>query len=145
MIGSIDGSNLKIIGVSTPVGKNLLIRSRASRMELDASIKSVPYVNSKMTKLDPLLDIELTFSKPDTPESIASNGRVTERSTSSGPAPVYEVITARNGGLISGYKSIGKFTRAKSPNPIRRAKIIKIVVGRETTDLTNFMKFSPFL
>jgi hypothetical protein len=42
IIGIMDGSNLIIIGVSAPEGINRLMRSSASRMEFDASIKSVP-------------------------------------------------------------------------------------------------------
>jgi hypothetical protein len=41
-----------------------------------------------MTRLVPLLEIEETFSNPDALDSTASNGRVTDLSTSSGPAPV---------------------------------------------------------
>jgi len=68
-----------------------------------------------ITMLAPLLEVEVIFSRLDTPVNTASSGREMERSTSSGPAPVYEVYTTRIGGLISGYRSIGRFTSAKKP------------------------------
>jgi hypothetical protein len=34
---------------------------------------------------------------------------------------------------------MGRFTMAKSPSPMRRANIIKIVVGRETAVLEKLM------
>jgi hypothetical protein len=83
--------------------------------------------------LEPFDDVEVTASRLETLDKAASSGRVTLRSTSSGPAPAYVVITTRYGGLISGVRSIGKLIRAKSPSPISNTNIIKMVVGLPTT------------
>jgi hypothetical protein len=85
-----------------------------------------------ITMLEPFDDVEVTVSRLDTLESAASSVRVTLRSTSSGPAPEKEVYTTRYGGLISGIRSMGRFTNAKTPSMISRRKMINIVVGRDT-------------
>ena len=46
------------------------------------------------TMLEPLDEVDVTFSRPDTPEREASSVRLIERSTSSGPAPGYDVNTS---------------------------------------------------
>jgi hypothetical protein len=91
-----------------------------------------------------LLEIDVTFSKPETLEKTVSIGRVRERSTSSGPAPVYDVITTIIGKVISGYRSMGRFIIPKRPRPISSKNIMKIVVGRATTPFTMLI-FNPLL
>jgi hypothetical protein len=97
-----------------------------------------------MIRHDPLLDIDVTVSIPDTLESVASNNRVTDLSTSSGPAPEYEVYIASIGRFISGYRSMGRFASANKPSPISSAKIMNIVTGRETTVFTMLIVFLRF-
>jgi hypothetical protein len=87
-MGIMAGSNLKIIGVFAPWGIKRLVRSSASLTEFDASLISVPKVNSRITMLEPMLEVDVIFSRPETPVRVASRTLVTERSTSSGPAPV---------------------------------------------------------
>jgi len=94
-----------------------------------------------ITMLEPWFEVEVTLSMPDTPDKAASKTLVSVRSTSWGLAPVMEVNTTRKGGFISGYKSTDKFAIEKKPRPIRRAKIIKTVVGLETTTFAKFMMF----
>jgi hypothetical protein len=87
MMGIMEGSNLKIMGAFAPVGRKFLIRSIESRTEREASARSMPKVNCSITILEPIFEMEVIFSMPETPERAASISRVTERSTSSGPAP----------------------------------------------------------
>jgi hypothetical protein len=51
---------------------------------------------------EPLLEVEVNFSRFETPDRTASSVLVTVRSISSGPAPEYDVYTTRMGGFISG-------------------------------------------
>ncbi|MNX58655.1 hypothetical protein D3C86_895070 [compost metagenome] len=80
-------SNLRMVGALASSGNRLRMRSRRARTSSMASCRLVPQRKLRRTWLWPSAEVEVTSSRPWTPETASSMGRVSRVSISSGPTP----------------------------------------------------------
>jgi hypothetical protein len=79
------GSNFQMPGGSASTGKSSRMRSRAARTSLAAAFRSVPWANSRFTRLAPSSELEVMRSTLGTLDTAFETGSVMMVSTSSGP------------------------------------------------------------
>jgi len=79
------GSNFQMPGGSASTGRSSRMRSSAARTSLAAALRSVPWANSRFTRLSPSSELDVMRSTLGTLETAFDTGSVIMVSISSGP------------------------------------------------------------
>src|SRR6185312_4990298 len=112
------GSSRLNTGSFISVGRSSRLDEIASRMSCDACWMSLSYSNTTRNCASPSVDVDVVRcqSMPVIDENASSIGSTTSRSTTSGDAPGYEMLTAIIGCWISGNSSVCSRNNDATPN-----------------------------
>ena len=143
-MGIISGFSFMIVGLPMPSAHCAVTISRLSRISTVVDAISVPSLNSIITIDMLLMDTDWISFTLLILAMACSTGSDTARSTSSGLAPAYVVITRAYGSSILGSRSVLIFRKDRNPNTKTITTATSTVSGRLTLYFDN-TKNSPFI
>ena len=104
-IGVEAGSIRRMIGSSISRGSSPRIAATLPRISCEAFSVGTPTLNCTTMLDSPSCDVDSMWRTPSTVFTVSSMNFVTSRSTVSGDAPVYRVVTVTTGNSTSGKRS----------------------------------------
>ena len=144
-IGVEAGSIRRMIGSSISRGSSPRIAATLPRMSCEAFSVGTPTLNCTTTLDSPSCDVDSMWRTPSTVLTVSSMNFVTSRSTVSGDAPVYRVVTVTTGNSTSGKRSTFSAWYDVRPSTASAAIIIVAKTGCLIERSLRNMAYDPAL